>query len=120
MVVWRVTSLSIIVVAGAILVGCGTANVGFTGKLVGDADERCAWIETRDDAVPIVLPAGYSMRFEPLRLVQGADAVIAEAGDRIDTGGHFGRGIGDVGRSPVCDLPGREAFYITEDIRRLE
>ena len=57
------------------------------GELGGDAELEggCAWVTTEDGTrYEVLFPEGYTVEFDPLRLLGPDGAVIAEEGDRIE------------------------------------
>lgn len=61
-------------------------GVGIDGVLLGDlADPRIAWLETtRNRAIKLVWPPGYSAHFDPdLEVLDSNGQVVFRAGDRV-------------------------------------
>jgi|GEM_PF-4250492 len=66
------------------------AGTEIRGALGGDAqlEGGCAWVETDDGTRHEVLyPEGYTVEFDPLRLLGPDGEVIAQEGDRIEVPG---------------------------------
>ena len=81
-----------IAVAGLVMSACGgraDAPAGsITGTFGGDAllEGGCAWIDA-EQRWEVRYPDGYTVEFEPLRLVDAAGAVVAEEGDTLQVSG---------------------------------
>ena len=72
-----------------------------TGTLGGDAqlEGGCAWISTPEERFEVLYPAGYSVQFEPLLLVDADGGVIAEEGDTLTV-----EGTRDTGAASICQV----------------
>jgi hypothetical protein len=87
-----------------------------TGTLAGGrvgSGEYCVWV-TREsgEAIPVVWPAGFRARLDPLELLNAEGAVVARAGDKLSVGG----GAGPVEPGDPCSLGEDGAFYVMDEI----
>src|SRR6266536_30330 len=52
-----------------------------------DRGEYCVWVRAGQRAVPVVWPAGFRARLDPLELLNAEGEVVARAGDCISVAG---------------------------------
>ncbi len=72
-----------------------------TGTFGGDAqlEGGCAWISTPGERFEVVYPAGWSVQFEPLLLIDVEGGVIAEEGDTLTV-----EGARDTDAASICQV----------------
>jgi hypothetical protein len=71
----------------------------------------CVWISARGSRVPVIWPAGFRARLDPLEVLNAAGAVFARAGQKVGMGG----GSGQPGREDTCLLGKAAAFYVNDE-----
>lgn len=73
--------------AGGDPAGGGAGEADLAGRFGGDAalEGGCAWLDPVDggERVQPVWPAGYEVRFDPLRLIGPDGETVAEEGDTV-------------------------------------
>jgi hypothetical protein len=83
-----------------------------TGTLTGgtvSSGQYCVWIVSRTGGkVPVVWPAGFKARAQPLEVTNAAGAVFARAGQKIGLTGGSGRAA----PGNACMLGASNAFYV--------
>jgi len=72
----------------------------------------CVWLATNGGQSPIVWPAGYHVRRNPLKLLNSQGAVVASGGDSITVEG--GAAPADPGRA--CMLGRHFAFFVMSNV----
>jgi hypothetical protein len=72
----------------------------------------CVWLAARGDHSPIVWPAGYHIRLQPLELLNSQGVVVARGGEQVS----FGGGEEPVNPRPACMLNQRHAFYVMSSV----
>jgi hypothetical protein len=78
-----------IALAGLVMTACagGTAQGGdgLTGVFGGDAalEGGCAWLDVDGDRWEVLYPDGYTVAFDPVRLIGPDGQVVAEAGSTL-------------------------------------
>lgn len=60
---------------------------GFLTGGMGPCGNYCVWVEYRGHVTPIVWPAGFRARLDPLELLDGQGRVVARGGDYLRLGG---------------------------------
>lgn len=90
--------------------------VPLDGTLEGgrtDRGEYCVWVRTRQRAVPVVWPAGFHARLDPLELLNAEGKVVAREGDWISVAG------AEMPADPEspCMLGQDRAFHIQDEMR---
>ncbi|HVM01020.1 MAG TPA: hypothetical protein VM324_17145 [Egibacteraceae bacterium] len=102
-----------LVLGGALLVACGqdpatapppeepTEGELVEGTLGGDADLEggCAWLEAADGRYDVMYPDGYTIAFDPVRVVGPDGEVVAEEGEVLRVRGHI-----DAEMMTVCQV----------------
>jgi hypothetical protein len=68
-------------------------------------DGACAWLGTKRQ--PFIWPVGYSVRFDPVVLVDSNGRVVAHEGDNLAVGG----GFGTVTVPSPCARVGQSAWF---------
>ena len=87
-----------------------------TGVLEGGAtepDSYCLWIRSaKGRRVPVLWPAGYHARIDPLELLNASGQIVARAGDHLVLGG----GIRPVDPADPCSLGQAQAFHVQHEM----
>ena len=77
------------------------------------AGECRVWVERESgEIVPVVWPAGFRARLNPLELLDGTDAVVAVTGTRIGVAG----GLMPVDPGDPGTLGQSDAFYVMDEL----
>ena len=79
-----------------------------------DRGEYCVWLRTRQRAVPVVWPAGFRARLDPLELLNAEGKVVARGGDWISVAG------AELPADPEsrCMLGQDRAFHVQDEMRQ--
>jgi len=96
--------------------GMGRFLVPLDGVLEGgrtDRGEYCVWVRAGQRAVPVVWPAGFRARLDPLELLNAEGEVAARAGDWISVAG------AEMPADPEspCMLGQECAFHVQDEMR---
>jgi hypothetical protein len=81
----------------------------FHASVIGD--KACAWIG--DVERPMLWPAGYRLRTNPLQLIGPDGAVVANEGDTIHVGGG-----GLSGPGPTCGSAGLATWSVQGEVAK--
>jgi hypothetical protein len=74
----------------------------------------CVWLESDTDPaakLPVVWPAGFYARLDPLRIYDGGGGIVAREGQVVE----FGGGLGAV-PGPACMFGRSNAFFVQSDV----
>jgi len=75
----------------------------------------CVWLESdteRATKLPLVWPAGFYGRLDPLRIYDRGGRIVAREGQVVE----FGGGLGAV-PGPACMFGRSEAFFVQSDVQ---
>ncbi len=96
--------------------GCMRQLAQLSGVLEGSEtgpDSYCLWIRSaKGRRVPVLWPAGYHARIDPLELLNVSGQVVARAGDLLVLGG----GFRPIDPADPCSFGQAQAFHVQHEM----